>query len=97
LQQYNTNIYILCTTVKGAFLCYTLIKCPVELSNSCASNAVQVDYEVLPGWKSDISSIRKYADLPKAAQQYVERIEELVGVPIHYIGIGPGRDALIYK
>ena len=47
-------------------------------------------YEVLPGWKSD---------LPKAAQQYVERIEELVGVPIHYIGIGigPGRDALIHK
>lgn len=69
----------------------------MELSNSCASNALQVDYEVLPGWKSDISSIRKYADLPKAAQQYVERIEELVGVPIHYIGIGPGRDALIYK
>ncbi|CAF1849105.1 hypothetical protein Bca4012_031365 [Brassica carinata] len=58
---------------------------------------LQVEYEVLPGWKSDISSIRNYADLPKAAQQYVERIEELVGVPIHYIGIGPGRDALIYK
>lgn len=56
-----------------------------------------MEYEVLPGWKSDISSIRNYADLPKAAQQYVERIEELVGVPIHYIGIGPGRDALIYK
>ncbi|KAF3588864.1 hypothetical protein F2Q69_00027371 [Brassica cretica] len=47
-------------------------------------------FPVLPGWKSD---------LPKAAQQYVERIEELVGVPIHYIGIGigPGRDALIHK
>uniref|UniRef100_M4DDP8 Adenylosuccinate synthetase, chloroplastic n=1 Tax=Brassica campestris TaxID=3711 RepID=M4DDP8_BRACM len=58
---------------------------------------LQVEYEVLPGWKSDISSIRNYYDLPKAAQQYVERIEELVGVPIHYIGIGPGRDALIYK
>jgi len=56
-----------------------------------------VEYEVLPGWKSDISSVRNYSDLPKAAQQYVERIEELVGVPIHYIGIGPGRDALIYK
>ncbi|KAM1031191.1 hypothetical protein FF1_034967 [Malus domestica] len=56
-----------------------------------------VDYEVLPGWKSDISSVRNYSDLPKAARQYVERIEELVGVPVHYIGVGPGRDALIYK
>ncbi|KAE9455931.1 hypothetical protein C3L33_12143, partial [Rhododendron williamsianum] len=63
----------------------------------CLSCVFQVEYEVLPGWQSDISSIRKYSDLPKAAQRYVERIEELVGVPIHYIGIGPGRDALIYK
>ncbi|KAL6509083.1 hypothetical protein OROGR_023190 [Orobanche gracilis] len=58
---------------------------------------VKVDYEVMPGWQSDISSVREYSDLPKAARNYVERIEELVGVPTHYIGIGPGRDALIYK
>lgn len=57
----------------------------------------QVEYEVLPGWQTDISSIRNYADLPLAARRYVERIEELVGVPVHYIGVGPGRDALIYK
>lgn len=57
----------------------------------------KVEYEVLPGWKSDISSIRNYSDLPKAAREYVERIEELVGVPINYIGVGPGRDALIFK
>ena len=61
------------------------------------SNSIQVEYEVLPGWNTDISSVRKYSDLPKAAQQYVERIEELVGVPVNYIGVGPGRDALIYK
>ncbi|XP_074275094.1 adenylosuccinate synthetase 2, chloroplastic-like [Silene latifolia] len=58
---------------------------------------LKVEYEVLPGWKTDISSIRNYADLPLAARQYVERIEQLVGVPVHYIGVGPGRDALIYK
>ncbi|KAL8133448.1 hypothetical protein AgCh_008779 [Apium graveolens] len=58
---------------------------------------VKVEYEKMPGWQSDISSIRNYSDLPKAARDYVERIEELVGVPVHYIGIGPGRDALIYK
>lgn len=56
-----------------------------------------MEYEILPGWKTDISGFKNYSDLPKAAQQYVERIEELVGVPIHYIGVGPGREALIYK
>ncbi|OVA07007.1 Adenylosuccinate synthetase [Macleaya cordata] len=58
---------------------------------------LKVEYEVLPGWQSDISSIRNYEELPEAARRYVERIEELVGVPVHYIGVGPGRDALIYK
>ncbi|OAY81693.1 Adenylosuccinate synthetase, chloroplastic [Ananas comosus] len=47
--------------------------------------------------ESDISSIRNYDDLPEAARHYVESIKELVGVPIHYIGVGPGRDALIFK
>ncbi|XP_077214387.1 adenylosuccinate synthetase 2, chloroplastic-like [Tasmannia lanceolata] len=58
---------------------------------------LQVAYEVLPGWQTDISSVRNYKDLPLAARRYVERIEELVGVPVHYIGVGPGRDALIIK
>ncbi|KAL6893702.1 hypothetical protein ACP4OV_007800 [Aristida adscensionis] len=58
---------------------------------------IKVKYEVLPGWEDDISSVRDYNDLPETAQRYVERIEELVGIPVHYIGVGPGRDALIYK
>ncbi|KAL2515530.1 Adenylosuccinate synthetase [Forsythia ovata] len=56
---------------------------------------IKVEYEVMPGWLCDISSIRRYSKLPKTARQYVERIEELVGVPIHYIRIGPGRDVLV--
>ena len=39
-------------------------------------------YEVLPGWQSDNSSIRSYSELSQAARRYVERIEELVGVPV---------------
>jgi adenylosuccinate synthase len=58
---------------------------------------IKVKYEVLPGWEDDISSVRNYSDLPETARLYVERIEELVGIPVHYIGVGPGRDALIYK
>ncbi|KAK9048822.1 hypothetical protein SSX86_032210 [Deinandra increscens subsp. villosa] len=67
---------------------------PADLSDLEQS---KVEYETMPGWHADISSVRNYSDLPKAARQYVERIEQLVGVPIHYIGVGPGRDALIYK
>ncbi|CAN6440863.1 unnamed protein product [Victoria cruziana] len=58
---------------------------------------LQVEYETLPGWQTDISSAKSFEELPPAAQHYVTRIEELVGVPVHYIGVGPGRDALIYK
>ncbi|KAL6637660.1 hypothetical protein ACP70R_025232 [Stipagrostis hirtigluma subsp. patula] len=58
---------------------------------------IKVKYEVLPGWEDNISSVRDYNDLPETARRYVERIEELVGIPVHYIGVGPGRDALIYK
>ncbi|KAM3294684.1 hypothetical protein ACQJBY_037520 [Aegilops geniculata] len=57
----------------------------------------KVKYEAMPGWEEDISSIQDYNDLPKTARLYVERIEELVNIPVHYIGVGPGRDALIYK
>lgn len=58
---------------------------------------IKVEYETIPGWMCDISSVRDYSDLPKAAKEYVSRIEELVGIPVHYIGVGPGRDALLYK
>lgn len=58
---------------------------------------VEVIYEDLPGWQADLSKVRRYQDLPSAACLYVERIESLLGIPIDYIGVGPGRDALIVK
>jgi adenylosuccinate synthase len=57
-----------------------------------------VVYKELPGWKDiDISGVRKFEHLPANAQAYVRCIEELVHVPIRYIGVGPGRDAIIYR
>ncbi len=56
---------------------------------------VEVVYEEWPGWKTDISKVRSWDDLPQAAQAYVRRIEELVGVPCKWIGVGPGRDAIV--
>ncbi len=58
---------------------------------------VEVEYETLPGWNSDITKIRSYKDLPLNAKKYLERIEQLVGVPIGWVGVGPARDAMILK
>lgn len=52
-------------------------------------------YEQLEGWAQDVSEARSFADLPAAAQAYVRRIEELAGVPITFIGVGPERAQFI--
>jgi len=57
--------------------------------------AVEVEYETLPGWQCDISKVESFKELPAAAQNYLKRIEELVGVPISYVGVGAGREAMI--
>jgi adenylosuccinate synthase len=53
---------------------------------------VEPVYETLPGWQSDISTCRSFGALPRNAQRYVQRIEELTGVPVSWIGVGAGRD-----
>lgn len=50
----------------------------------------------LPGWDEDITECRNFDDLPKAAQEYCQKIEELTGILIHSIGVGPGREDLIF-
>lgn len=52
-------------------------------------------YEELPGWSQDISSARSLAELPPPARRYVARVEELAGVPVSAVGVGPGRDQTI--
>jgi adenylosuccinate synthase len=73
-----------------------------ELTATVPSDAntvedVEVEYESLEGWKEDISNVRSWDNLPKAAQQYCIRVEELTGIHVKWIGVGPGRDALIEK
>jgi len=58
---------------------------------------VKVIYEELPGWSEDISKCSNFEDLPANAQKYVLRVEELIGVPIRWIGIGAGRLDIIYR
>jgi adenylosuccinate synthase len=52
-------------------------------------------YETLPGWQSDITSATKYDDLPKAAKSYVKYLEEITGVTISVVGVGPGREQFV--
>ncbi|KAK9821171.1 hypothetical protein WJX74_004111 [Apatococcus lobatus] len=56
---------------------------------------VEVVYESIPGWKTDITKMRSWDELPQPAKQYIARIEELIGVPCKWIGVGPGRDAIV--
>ncbi len=58
------------------------------------SNAVPV-YEEVEGWDEDISGCRSLSELPKAARKYLSRIEELAGVPISIVSVGPRRDQTI--
>ena len=53
--------------------------------------AVEVEYETMQGWKCDISKATRFEDLPGPAQAYLRRIEELVGVEVSWVGVGPGR------
>jgi len=52
-------------------------------------------YEQLDGWDEDITAVRRFEDLPQAAQDYLHYIENWVGVPIVLIGVGPARDQVI--
>jgi adenylosuccinate synthase len=54
-------------------------------------------YTEIGGWKEDIREVRRFAQLPGAAQKYVETIEKLVERPIKYVSVGPHRDAMIVR
>lgn len=49
------------------------------------------DYEEMPGWKEDISHVRKLDELPENARHYVERISQLTGIPLSIFSVGPDR------
>lgn len=59
--------------------------------------AAEPRYEQLAGWNEDISGARKFSDLPQAAQDYVHRIEELSGIPIVAVSVGPEKDQTIIR
>lgn len=58
---------------------------------------VDVEYVTLPGWEKDITGIKNYADLPENAKNYLNYIEEYLGVPVQWVGTGPARSSMLAK
>ncbi len=53
--------------------------------------------EFLEGWHCDISGVRRWEDLPKAAQDYVIYLEKAIGCPVAYVSVGAERDSMIVR
>ena len=62
-----------------------------------ALRSAEPQIEYFEGWKCDISHIRTWDDLPKAAKDYVSYIESAVDCPIKYISVGPDRESIIIR
>jgi adenylosuccinate synthase len=54
-------------------------------------------YETFEGWSEPIHQIRSLSDLPEAARRYVSAIEDLAGVPIVLVSVGPERTQTIER
>ncbi|MGL6073172.1 MAG: adenylosuccinate synthase [Fimbriiglobus sp.] len=52
-------------------------------------------YETLPGWMEDVTGCRKPSDLPENARRYIDRISELLGIPVFVTSVGPDRSQTI--
>ena len=66
----------------------------MPLTQSEFHHAVPI-YETMPAWDEDITGCRTFDELPDKAKDYLNRLEELSGARISYIGVGPGRDQTI--
>ncbi len=72
-----------------------IIDYPPELTSGLAQCAPV--YEDMSGWEAELTEVRQFTDLPQAAQNYVNRLEGMMGVPIEYVSVGPGRAQTFMK
>ena len=75
---------------KGA----SLTEMPSEIAQLSSCEPV---YETLPGWTAPTRSVRRYADLPREAQRYIARLEEVTGVPAAVVSTGSAREDTIIR
>ena len=65
---------------------------PSTISKLSRCNPVYVE---LDGWKEDITGVKSFDELPENAKAYVRKIEELTGVPVGLVSVGPDRTQTI--
>jgi adenylosuccinate synthase len=53
-------------------------------------------YETVEGWKTDVTGVRRWRDLPSQLLKYVDFISELIGVPVEVVSVGPDREQTIF-
>lgn len=58
-------------------------------------DTIEVEYKTLPGWVESTENIRDFKELPQNAQAYVRFLENALGVPVRWVGVGKGRESII--
>lgn len=59
-------------------------------------HSAEPEYEEVPGFDEEIGECRSLEELPQAARDYLDLIAERTGVPVALVGVGPGRDQIIW-
>jgi adenylosuccinate synthase len=80
----------ICTGYRSSNEAWDTLPFGAEAVAECAP-----EYLELPGWQTSTLGVRRYEDLPPAAQAYLGKIEELVGVPIDLVSTGAERNDTI--
>ncbi len=70
--------------------CIILFPANIEILNNC-----EPVYEEVPGWCEDTSNVRDVQNLPENARNYIKALEEIVGVKVERISVGPERSQII--
>jgi adenylosuccinate synthase len=59
-------------------------------------HAAEAEYEELPGFDDELGACRSAAELPRQARDYLDFVSEHAGAPIRLVGVGPGREQVIW-
>ena len=82
----------ICTAYEYEDKIYKDLPCHQTILHKCRPRYIELE-----GWKEDITSVKSYKELPVQAKRYIEKIEELIKVPVSMISIGPERSQIIIR
>ncbi|MBT3354225.1 MAG: adenylosuccinate synthase [Candidatus Scalindua sp.] len=80
----------ICTGYKYNEKLYKTFPADIDVLNNC-----EPVYEEVPGWNEDTSGMRSAESLPEKAKDYIKRIENIVGVKVKMVSVGPERSQII--